>query len=345
MDTQTNRSFMRWKPSGLVVRLAGAVLALGLGLTLSLPASAEPAAASSNTLGPGDMVLRGDAKCTGCHDDSENPSPTMLQERPWVLSIAKTKHGVVGDKRTPTCASCHGESEAHMKKPEGGKRAAPDRTFGKHTANSSEERSGTCLTCHKGGGRTHWEGAQHASHDVSCNNCHQVHAERDKVLGKTTQLDVCFTCHKDQRADIHKYSTHPLAAGKMACSDCHNPHGSAGPKLLKRNTLNETCFLCHAEKRGPMLWEHQPVTEDCGNCHRPHGSNISPLLKTRPPFMCSECHDGPHNSKTPYAGVAAGIQGGFTGNNPTENAGGRACMNCHSMIHGSNHPAGALLQR
>ena len=131
----------------------------------------------------------------------------------------------------------------------------------------------------------------------------------------------------------------------MSCSDCHNLHGSAGPKLLKKNTLNETCFTCHAEKRGPFLWEHQPVTEDCSNCHTPHGSNITPLLKSRSPFMCSECHDGPHNSKAPYGTVAAGNQGGFVGTNPTENATGRGCMNCHSMIHGSNSPAGALLHR
>ena len=96
----------------------------------------------------------------------------------------------------------------------------------------------------------------------------------------------------------------------MACSDCHNPHGSAGPKLLAKNTVNETCYTCHAEKRGPFLWEHQPVNEDCTNCHTPHGSNITPLLKSRPPFLCDECHDGPHNSQAPYGTAVAGLQGG-----------------------------------
>ncbi len=43
--------------------------------------------------------------------------------------------------------------------------------------------------------------------------------------------------------------------------------------------MNETCYTCHADKRGPFLWEHQPVNEDCTNCHTPHGSNITPLLK------------------------------------------------------------------
>ena len=121
--------------------------------------------------------------------------------------------------------------------------------------------------------------------------------------------------------------------------------GSAGPKLLVKNTVTETCFTCHAEKRGPFLWEHQPVTEDCTNCHTPHGSNITPLLKDRPPFLCDTCHDGPHNSQAPYGTAAAGIQGGgaVRGGNPNSSAVGRACMNCHVMIHGSNSPTGAFL--
>ncbi len=77
-----------------------------------------------------------------------------------------------------------------------------------------------------------------------------------------------------------------------------------------KNTVTETCTTCHAEKRGPFLWEHQPVNEDCTNCHTPHGSNITPLLKSRPPFLCDECHDGPHNSQAPYGTAVAGIQGG-----------------------------------
>ena len=343
MDMRKKWSSVRVGVSGVAIWLSAMLLAAGLGF--SVPASAQQAKDSPSKLGPKDMVLRGDAKCTSCHDDSENPAPTMLQLHPEVLSIGKTKHGVVGDQRTPTCSSCHGESEAHLKKTPDGKRPAPDRVFGKHSANTADERSDACITCHKGGKRTHWAGSQHANNKVACNNCHQVHAERDNVRNRRTQAEVCFTCHKDQRAETHRVSTHPLAVGKMSCSDCHNSHGSAGPKLLSKNTLNETCFTCHAEKRGPFLWEHQPVTEDCSNCHKPHGSNISPLLKSRTPFMCSECHDGPHNSKTPYGTVAAGNQGGFVGTNPTENAGGRACMNCHSMVHGSNHPAGALLHR
>jgi DmsE family decaheme c-type cytochrome len=225
-------------------------------------------------------------------------------------------------------------------------RPKPEVIFKKGVYEVSEEksRSGQCLSCHKEEARTRWDGAPHQANQVACNDCHKVHAPSDRMLVKKTQTEQCFTCHKEQRADTHKISNHPSQAGKVVCSDCHNPHGSAGPKLMKRNTVTETCYTCHAEKRGPFLFEHQPVNEDCTTCHTPHGSNITPLLRSRPPFLCQECHDGVHASGTPVGPNAAGNQNGFVGN-PSANITGRACMNCHSVIHGSNSPNGGFLQR
>lgn len=304
---------------------------------INLPTLGSPTAKASTE------VVDKDAVCTRCHDESETKP---------ILAIYQTPHGNRADPRTPSCQSCHGESEKHLSGASTEEsRPAPDVVFGTKRGTSGTEPSEAkdqntaCLSCHeKDPKRTHWQGGAHQVNDVACTSCHITHAAHDKVRDKKTQPDVCFTCHQEQRAQTHKFSHHPITEGKVACSDCHNPHGSAGPKLLAKNTVNETCFTCHAEKRGPMLWEHQPVTEDCTLCHTPHGSNITPLLNSRTPFLCSECHDGPHHSKDPAAGSATGIQGGLTAV-PSENYTGRACLNCHSMVHGSNHPAGALLHR
>ena len=288
-----------------------------------------------------------DAVCTRCHDESETKP---------LLSIYQTKHGVKGDSRTPSCQACHGESAAHLKgDPKSQQRPRPDVVFNKgvYSPNENGERAAQCLTCHKGTKRTEWEGSQHQANGMACNDCHKIHQPVDKVRNRPTQPEVCFTCHKEQRADTHKISTHPIDAGKVVCSDCHNPHGSVGPKLLKKNTVRETCFTCHAEKRGPFLWEHQPVAEDCTICHTPHGSNLTPLLKSRAPFLCDDCHDGPHNSQANYGPNVGGIQYSGSGisatasspKSPSSSAAGRACMNCHVMVHGSNSPAGAFLQR
>jgi DmsE family decaheme c-type cytochrome len=134
----------------------------------------------------------------------------------------------------------------------------------------------------------------------------------------------------------------------MACSDCHNPHGTVGPKLLVKNSVNDTCYTCHAEKRGPFLWEHQPVNEDCTTCHTPHGSSSAPLLKQRTPWLCQDCHTGDHAAQiNSGANLAGGAVTTVNGNFPLANAparaqlGARNCLNCHVMVHGSNHPAGS----
>lgn len=181
-----------------------------------------------------------------------------------------------------------------------------------------------------------WAGSTHATRDTACVSCHQVHTTHDKVRDKATQTEVCFTCHKDKRAEISRPSRHPIREGKVACSDCHNPHGTAGPALLVRDSVNDTCYTCHMEKRGPFIWNHQPVTEDCTLCHNPHGTIAAYLLKQRPPFLCQQCHEPTsHRGTIPSASPVIG----FAPSLAQDVVLGRGCMNCHNNIHGSNNPS------
>jgi DmsE family decaheme c-type cytochrome len=291
-----------------------------------------------------DRSLRGDYVCTRCHDETE--------AKP-VLAIYKTAHGVKADERTPGCQSCHGASIAHVKNSTGASTRPPvDIDFGAHGTAAVELQAGTCLGCHQNGQRTHWMGSEHQRSGIACTSCHQVHTHSDRVLTRTEQPEVCFACHKAQRAQLLRISTHPIAAGEMACSDCHNPHGSLGPRLMVKNSVNDTCYTCHADRRGPFLWEHSPVTEDCTNCHTPHGSNNSPLLKSRTPWLCQECHtsdhSGPMNSGANLPTGDATTVGGLLplGNQaPRSQLNARNCLSCHPLIHGSNHPAGARFSK
>jgi len=286
-----------------------------------------------------DLILKGDAKCTGCHDEADEPTgvATMLELNPQVLSIGKTKHGTTADKRTPTCVDCHGESEKHVQHKGSDKPPRVDRSFRKNSPTTADARNGTCLTCHqKDNKRSHWAGSTHQTNEVACNSCHQVHAKKDKVRNKVTQAEVCFTCHKEQRAQYQRPSRHPILEGKVACSDCHNVHGSIGPKLVKRDSVNETCYTCHMEKRGPFVRPHEPVNEDCGICHNPHGTTAEFLLKQRPPFLCNECHS-PHGPALPALTGQAAAPASI-GRNTVNYTQGRGCVNCHTQIHGSNNP-------
>ena len=287
-------------------------------------------------------ALARDKVCTVCHNESW---------RVPVLTLYQTPHGNRADPRAPNCQTCHGASDAHQKDPGG---VHPDVVFAPKSKNVSapEVQNEACLTCHKAGNRTYWSGSEHQYRDLTCSKCHTVHVPHDPVLTKLTQPEVCFACHKTQRAQINYFSTHPILVGKTACSDCHNPHGSTAPKLLVKDTVNETCYTCHAEKRGPFLWEHSPVVDDCTNCHTPHGSTKPPLLKARVPWLCQECHTGDHGAAiNSGANLPMGNATTVNGQQPLANqspraqTNARACLNCHVLIHGSNHPAGAKFQR
>ncbi len=289
-----------------------------------------------------------DAVCTRCHDETETKP---------LLSIYQSAHGNRADARTPSCQQCHGQSDAHLKgDPNQKGRAAPDIVYGTknktYEATPAVTQNDKCIGCHESGLRTHWSGSQHEMQGVTCSNCHTSHVPKDKVLEKISQPDVCFTCHKTQRAEIHLFSVHPILVGKTACSECHNAHGSTGPKMLIKQSTNETCYTCHAEKRGPFLWEHSPVVDDCTNCHTSHGSNNPPLLKQRTPWLCQECHTADHAQTVDSGanlinGDVTTINGRQSFNNlsPRAQANGLNCLSCHSMIHGSNHPAGAKFNR
>lgn len=270
-----------------------------------------------------DLVLRGDAKCTACHNQDTTAS---------VLTIGQTKHGVRADGRTPTCTSCHGASERHMAEQGGVK---PDIIFAKVGKTGSEEQAGACLACHKNDDkRMHWSGSLHQTNDVTCSSCHTVHAPKDPVLSKATQTQACYSCHKEQRAQMKRISRHPVEEGKVACSSCHNPHGGTGPANLVEASVNETCYNCHAEKRGPFLIEHPPAREDCTTCHQPHGSNNAPLLKARTPWLCQSCHFAQFHPSTAYSGAQVPPNG------IAQQLLAKNCMNCHQQVHGSNHPSG-----
>jgi DmsE family decaheme c-type cytochrome len=153
------------------------------------------------------------------------------------------------------------------------------------------------------------------------------------LLVKANQLEVCGTCHRPQVQKQLRSSHMPVREGKMTCTSCHNPHGSTNVRMLRvGNYINESCSSCHADKRGPFLWEHAPVRESCSTCHTPHGSNQRFLLTQREPFLCLTCHSyGGHVNLPRY--------------NRTSNPYGNGCTNCHITTHGSNHPSGAKQTR
>jgi len=273
-----------------------------------------------------DATYVGEKVCMTCHASQAAAFGQTLMGK-----IGKTQPGKFA------CENCHGPGSAHVKA--GGGRGVggiisfrPD-----DQSRTAEENNATCLGCHQKGERTQWHGSTHQERGLQCTNCHTVmkNVSRKHQLKTQVEAETCYQCHKLQRAQM-QYSSHmPVREGKVTCTNCHNPHGSTTEKLIREASVNENCYKCHAEKRGPLLWEHAPVREDCLNCHNPHGSNYEYLLKVARPRLCHECHSMSHSP---------GATGGF-GLPNTPYVLGRACGNCHSNIHGSNHPNGMFFLR
>jgi DmsE family decaheme c-type cytochrome len=313
---------------------------------MAAPASAQGPVANGASAAPAQAVYsdRGTATCMKCHDTAINgPDRAYKAATP----ILQTPHGVKGDPHSPfaqhECESCHGPSQAHVEStpPDGTKKTLPPVVFSGPHASPVAVRNQVCLTCHQSGLRMDWAGSQHQNANLACVSCHTIHVEKDPILVKQTQPDVCFTCHAEQRALTLQYSHHPVREGKVVCTDCHNPHGSPGPDLLKKVRVTDLCYTCHADKRGPFLWEHQPVREDCTNCHNPHGSVNPRLLKEKVPFLCISCHAATNDmggEGVSHASVAPGSSNFYLN-------GDRSCLNCHSQIHGSNSPSGSVFFR
>jgi DmsE family decaheme c-type cytochrome len=191
-----------------------------------------------------------------------------------------------------------------------------------------------CLKCHTANATFNlhnWNAGQHALNEVSCFECHDVHASPDLKVTPLASGKLCFSCHQSAQAEFYLPSHHPLNEGRVFCVDCHDPHGGFSQNHLLKDTVRETCIQCHPDKRGPFLYEHADVIEDCLNCHSPHGSVNSQLLNAREPFLCLQCHEGHRlNREEGGSSSASRIRAFYT-----------RCTDCHSRIHGSDLPSGS----
>jgi DmsE family decaheme c-type cytochrome len=317
-----------WMVGAVAIWLVAVASASGTSAasTDATPVKAQPAAVQSGNgaAHPADQYA-GEETCLTCHEDQKK-------------GYEGSAHARAADPRSPAaakgCESCHGPGKAHAEA--GGDKAL----IKKIGALSPSEQSEGCLTCHNRGDHAEWEGSPHDARNVSCLSCHSVHAPKSEKaqLTKVTQVETCVQCHKQEVNKLRRSAHMPVREGKMECSSCHNPHGSTNVRMLREgNSVNESCVSCHAEKRGPFLYEHAVGRENCTTCHDPHGSNNERMLVAKQPMLCQRCHVHSRHPATVYDATQVA--------NKSNRAVSRSCLNCHVAIHGSNHPSGKAFTR
>lgn len=272
----------------------------------------------------------GASVCANCHGEQ-------------VDGFKNAKHGIAlpkikGLEFEKSCETCHGAGSLHVEA--GGDKTLPAfATVSNPKKLSGRDGSATCLKCHADAGRSHWDGGAHDRANVSCAACHSVHNAQAKhgQFVKKSEAETCYQCHRDIKSQMRRSAHMPVEEGKMACSSCHDPHGGPTPKQLKAASVNQLCYSCHQDKRGPFVWEHAPVRENCLNCHSPHGSHHDKMLVGKQPFLCQRCHAYTRHPGTLYD--ATNVK------NQRSQIFAQSCYECHSNIHGSNHPAGKAFTR
>ena len=272
--------------------------------------------------------------CAGCH---EQQTKSLSRSPHWKKAI---KDSPVSNKG---CEACHGPGGEHVS--EGGGRIGSMITFSKNEP--AQKKASICLSCHENSTQLAlWDSGVHKKQDVACSDCHSVHGAVKAQTGYGTtrvglgytpgpEYQTCGKCHLDIKSQINRRSHHPIVEGRITCSNCHQPHGSMGPSQIKAASVNQLCYKCHAEKRGPFMFEHPPVEENCSACHTPHGNVHAKLLTEKVPNLCQGCH----NSQFHEGGTRFSRETLFTGRAPSNKSFGRSCLNCHANIHGSNAPS------
>jgi len=325
------------------------VVALSLAAVIAIVAcqSQPPAAPAAAPMAPAPaapeppLAYMGDEVCLSCHE-SVTPGLNQKFQHTVHASVLKPVNSR-GERTSHGCESCHGPGEAHVQA--GGGRGVGNLVpFGETTPEAVARIDAACMGCHQGGDRGYWHGSAHQAADLACTSCHTVmqNVSQARLLAAHTEVETCARCHPVQYSAIYSNAHMPLrpgafevstaTEGKMRCSSCHQPHGTVTPNLIRHVTVNDECLSCHAEKRGPFLWEHSPVVENCLNCHEPHGSTRRAMLKMNVPRLCQTCHVSTGHATSPR--------------NPNDRfVVANSCLQCHTQVHGSNHPSGFALTR
>ena len=201
--------------------------------------------------------------------------------------------------------------------------------------------SETCAACHEAESKE-FKQSTHSRVSVpgeglevqSCEMCHgpaSLHVDagggKKNILNPKQDMATCFQCHMEKKMEFRLPHRHPVLEGKMNCTSCHSPHGAeARPwSATSEKGVNEACYNCHKEQRGPFVFKHEAVQEGCTTCHEVHGSIHPKMLVAKDSNLCLRCH-----TQMNFPTIGKSAHGGRIPSGSCFSAG------CHTAVHGSN---------
>jgi DmsE family decaheme c-type cytochrome len=189
--------------------------------------------------------------CESCHGPAQKHTESASVED--ILNPAKLT-AVAADK---ICLSCHLNQPTHVGRLQSShaKDQVSCTTCHKVHANGpfglvarkAAAVNAQCATCHTSVWSQFQKPFKHRLPEgaMSCVDCHNPHATftADSMRSSFGNEPGCLECHSDKRGPF-VFEHAPMRL--EGCAACHEPHGSANPRMLVRHEQSLVCLECHA---------------------------------------------------------------------------------------------------
>ena len=229
-----------------------------------------------------------DYSCEACHGPGQKHG-----------EVAEAKFIVNHAKATPkeadaSCLGCHKNQATHAGRVHGSHSAGQVGCGSCHGVHQEKPHAAaTCGGCHTDVVAQFLRPHAHriTRGTVECVDCHNPHGSLERAglrgTARTRNNEPgCLNCHADKRGPF-AFEHAPMRL--EGCGSCHEPHGSANPRMLNRAEVMNLCLECHANLPAPgnrtgTLGAVAPGTHDlrlplyrnCTTCHtKIHGSHVN----------------------------------------------------------------------
>ncbi len=309
-------------PGGTAAVFLGLIFAASAVL-LAQTANSEPANSSSQKQGSSGPVYAGSETCTACHEDisqsfAKSPHARIAGRKGWEERACEACHGPAAahaesgaaeDVKNPLklavkdtdaiCMDCHRNEQTAVGRLRAGHYRNEVACTACHTIHQTHEdlvaraparQNKQCASCHSQVWAQFQRPHAHRLREgaMKCTDCHNPHGGFLSPSLRTVSANEpnCFQCHGDKRGPF----TFEHAAMRMqSCAGCHEPHGSANPRMLTRHEVRFQCMECHSNigtasgtigGLPPAFHDtRNPRYRNCTICHvKVHGSHVNRAL-------------------------------------------------------------------
>lgn len=233
--------------------------------------------------------------CESCHGPGSKHMESLAPEN--ILNPAKLAPMAADEG----CLSCHLHQSTQTGRIRGGHGRNQVSCATCHPVHGNEDQplqphpaariNQQCAGCHTSAWTSFQRPHAHrvAEGAMSCVDCHNPHGSFVAGNMRTAGANEpgCLSCHGNLRGPF-VYEHAPVRL--EGCQSCHEPHGSANPRMLVRHEVSTLCLECHANvltggAESAALGGIPPAFHDtrsprfrnCTLCHvKIHGSHVSP---------------------------------------------------------------------